>query len=63
MNNQEAIKVIKSNWPPENYTMLREALTMAIKAFEDLEKAKEINQKLLNGIDMSWTDHAENEVE
>lgn len=30
--NQEAIDVIKNNWPSENYTMLREALEMAIVA-------------------------------
>lgn len=32
MTKQEAIDVIMANWPPENYTMLREALTMAIDA-------------------------------
>lgn len=30
MTNNEAIKVIKANWPPENYSILREALTLAI---------------------------------
>jgi len=30
--NQEAIEVIKNNWPSENYTMLREALDVAIEA-------------------------------
>lgn len=34
MTNEEAIKAIKCNYPPENYTILREALDMAIKALE-----------------------------
>ncbi|MNJ32045.1 hypothetical protein D3C77_267000 [compost metagenome] len=32
MTNEEAVEVIKKNYPPENYTRLREALDMAIKA-------------------------------
>lgn len=32
MTNEEAIKVIRANWPPENYSILREALTLAINA-------------------------------
>ena len=34
MTNEEAIKAIKCNYPPENYTILREALDMAIEALE-----------------------------
>lgn len=34
ITNEEAIKAIKCNYPPENYTILREALDMAIKALE-----------------------------
>ena len=34
MTNQEAIETINSNYPDERYTMLREALDMAIKALE-----------------------------
>lgn len=34
MTNEEAIKAIKCNYPPENYTRLREALDMAIEALE-----------------------------
>lgn len=30
-----AIATIRSNWPPENYTMLREALTLAIAALQE----------------------------
>ena len=32
MTNEEAIKAIEANWPPESYSILREALTLAIKA-------------------------------
>lgn len=38
MEYKEAIKAIKDNYPPERYSMLREALDMAIKLLE--EKAK-----------------------
>lgn len=31
---KEAIEAIKSNYPPENYTMLREGLDLAIEALE-----------------------------
>ena len=34
MTNKEAIKAIKCNYPPENYTILREALDMAMEALE-----------------------------
>ncbi len=34
MTKQEAIETIRANWPPENYTMLREALTIAIDALD-----------------------------
>ena len=34
MTNEEAIKAIKCNYPPENYTILREALDMAIEALK-----------------------------
>jgi len=32
MNNKEAIEVIKANYPPQAYTMLRKALDLAIKS-------------------------------
>ena len=32
LTNKEAIEAIRANFPPEGYTMLREALVMAIKA-------------------------------
>ena len=34
MTNKEAIEAIKCNYPPENYTRLREALDKAIEALE-----------------------------
>lgn len=34
MTSQEAIKAIQNNYPPERYTMLREALDLAIEALE-----------------------------
>lgn len=34
MEYKDAIEVIKKNYPPSNYTMLREALDLAINAME-----------------------------
>ena len=34
MDYKGAIEAIKNNWPPENYTMLREALMIGIQAIE-----------------------------
>jgi hypothetical protein len=34
MSYLQAIEVIKSNYPPENYTMLREALDLAIQVLQ-----------------------------
>ena len=36
MTNEEAIEAIKCNWPDSRYTILREALDMAVKALEDV---------------------------
>ena len=36
MTREEAIKAIKCNWPDSRYTILREALDMAVKALEDV---------------------------
>lgn len=38
MTNQEAIETIKANYPPENYSMLREALDMAIELLKKHRK-------------------------
>lgn len=40
MTNQEAIDTIKANWPPKNYSELREALMMAIKALGDEDDSR-----------------------
>ena len=37
MTNKEAIEAIKSNYPPANYSILREALDKAIEALEQTE--------------------------
>ena len=36
MTKAEAIEAIKCNWPDSRYTILREALDMAVKALEDV---------------------------
>ena len=38
MTNKEAIETIEANYPDERYTMLREALDMAIEALEKQEE-------------------------
>lgn len=37
MTNQDAIETIEANYPPENYSMLREALDMAIELLKEQE--------------------------
>jgi hypothetical protein len=41
MTHAEAIQIIKSNYPPETYTMLREALDLAIARLEAVTEAEE----------------------
>ena len=36
MTREEAIEAIKCNWPDSRYTILREALDMAVKALADV---------------------------
>ena len=36
MTRKDAIEAIKCNWPDNRYTILREALDMAVKALEDV---------------------------
>lgn len=45
MTSKEAIEIIKSNYPPENYTMLREALNLAIRVLEEDSKKEEWHNK------------------
>lgn len=40
MTNQEAIETIEANYPPENYSMLREALNMALTLLKEQELMK-----------------------
>ena len=37
MTNTEAIETIEANYPPENYSMLREALDMSIALLKEQE--------------------------
>lgn len=46
MTNKEAIETINVNYPDECYTMLREALDIAIKA---LEKQEPVEPKFIDG--------------
>ena len=40
MTREEAINAIKCNYPPEHYSMLREALDMAIEALKGIKDEK-----------------------
>ena len=44
MNYKQAIEVIKSNYPPENYTMLREALNLSIKLLEQADNTTPLKE-------------------
>ena len=46
MTNEEAIEAIKCNWPDSRYTILREALDMAISALRQQERFGETNKAL-----------------
>ena len=46
MTNEEAIEAIKCNWPDSRYTILREALDMAISALRQQERLDEANKSL-----------------
>ena len=46
MNREEAIEAIKCNWPDSRYTILREALDMAISALRQKERFGEDNKTL-----------------
>ena len=50
MTNQEAIETIEANYPPQNYTMLREALDMAISLLkeQEVEYEKGYNDAMLD---------------
>ena len=46
MNREEAIEAIKCNWPDSRYTILREALDMAISALREQEHFREVTKKV-----------------
>ena len=46
MTREEAIEAIKCNWPDSRYTILREALDMAISALRQQERFGETNKAL-----------------
>ena len=49
MTREEAIEAIKCNWPDSRYTILREALDMAISALRQQERFGEANKTLTLG--------------
>ena len=44
MTTKEAIEAIKCNWPDSRYTILREALDMAISALRQQEQLDKVSQ-------------------
>lgn len=46
MTREEAIEAIKCNWPDSRYTILREALDMAISALREQEHFREVTKKV-----------------
>ena len=46
MTREEAIEAIKCNWPDSRYTILREALDMAISALRQQEHFREVTKKV-----------------
>lgn len=66
MTNQEAIETIEANYPPENYSMLREALDMAIELLKEQETSNVYKcpncgtwvsaENVVRGQDCKWYD-------
>ena len=46
MTREEAIEAIKCNWPDSRYTILREALDMAISALRQEDHFREVTKKV-----------------
>ena len=46
MTRKDAIEAIKCNWPDSRYTILREALDMAISALRQQEHFREVTKKV-----------------
>ena len=49
MTIEEAIEAIKCNWPDSRYTILREALDMAISALRQKEHFREVTKMMEGG--------------
>jgi hypothetical protein len=49
MELKQAVEVIKSNWPDERYTMLREALTVVLKYLPTSDNSDYAKCKKCNG--------------
>jgi len=60
METAEAISAIRSNWPDERYTMLREALTKAIAALEAVEAGQPAHNISVMALVQEWTRQAQN---
>ena len=54
METAEAILAIRSNWPDERYTMLREALTKAIAALEEVEAGRTATNSRYVALAQAW---------
>lgn len=61
LSNEEAIQAIKANYPPESYTVLREALDMAMDALQQLTK-KDATIKELQEEVKKWKTLAEAKI-
>ena len=46
MTREEAIEAIKCNWPDSRYTILREALDMAIEALLQQDHFRDLTKKV-----------------
>ena len=55
MDNKTAVEIIKSNWPAERYSTLRQALSKAIRALER-EDRREERANVKNGERLGRTD-------
>lgn len=54
MTYTEAIEAIKKNYPPENYTILREALDLAIEALGNADKSEKLRSALEEVRETEW---------
>ena len=53
---KDAIKAIKGNWPPSNYTMLRKALTLAITALQQMKPEQAVTDEAVRDA-IAWANH------